>query len=556
MFSFFKSKNNKSSGGKKQTEQSGFFTDSADAVKDKAEQVADAASEKFDDVKETVQDGISDAKEFAEDKIEDAKDTAEDAKNSAEDKAEDAKDTAEDAKNKAEDKVEDVKDSAEDNLEDAQDSAEDIKDKAEDKEEGQSLTLRDIEDRMARLRGEFPPEADVVADAIANEKAQEELRKEKEDNQAEDLPEYSPFDDQGEDLAEVGQLSDVEVISDDVPEEDNGLDDYEPSTEERGDVDEIPGDDDFKFIDSDEAYDEEFDKGHVDKSEEDIADAVEEEVSSDHFAQAAQDHGYPADEDAVDDIAAELNDAEDNTAEDNTEVEDLESYFAPLDESGQDSTPVGIDPESDEDSHLELSEEDLGLEDTEDVDQGVILEPNDDVTDITEAEHLPDQETVVLDTEEKIKLDPLPFSSGLDVPVETIIFSDCADGDEFQSRINSTLDNREVFVFDFTDNKTGYDILPDSAEPQYVELPEGKVSPLDARRVFTAAFDHPGSVVVVVGPEVLAKKIEDKFDRGSQGYLLIVDKVVELINQAGDHEVEVVTIGAESSDLIRDITTT
>ena len=139
------------------------------------------------------------------------------------------------------------------------------------------------------------------------------------------------------------------------------------------------------------------------------------------------------------------------------------------------------------------------------------------------------------------------------INVTPIVFEDCEDNDTFTKEISLALDNREVYVFDFTENKSGHAILPSTVKEQFVELPEGDISPLDARTVLNEAYKHPGCAVVVVGPEVITGEISKKFDKGSQGYNLIVDTVNNLLREASDNDVDVVTIGAKTNELLDDI---
>lgn len=293
---------------------------------------------------------------------------------------------------------------------------------------------------------------------------------------------------------------------DEHPEEtQDGSAEFEPSTEERGDANEVPDDEDFAFIDSEEAFDEEVEKGQD-----------PEDFSKDSVVEVAEDNGYSqVDED-------------DNS---NDVIDDLDSYFSPL-ENEDDSSSDEAEREDDVFDDLEK----------DDLDRG----PAEGEIDNPDAKSNEDN-TVLVNGETSSQ------PQGAAINVTPIVFEDCEDNDTFTKEISLALDNREVYVFDFTENKSGHAILPSTVKEQFVELPEGDISPLDARTVLNEAYKHPGCAVVVVGPEVITGEISKKFDKGSQGYNLIVDTVNNLLREASDNDVDVVTIGAKTNDLLDDI---
>lgn len=293
---------------------------------------------------------------------------------------------------------------------------------------------------------------------------------------------------------------------DEQPEEtQDGSAEFEPSTEERGDANEVPDDEDFAFIDSEEAFDEEVEKGQD-----------PEDFSKDSVVEVAEDNGYSQvdEDDNSDDV-----------------IDDLDSYFSPLENEDDSSSD---EAEREDDVFGDLEKDDLDRGPAEGEINNPDAESNEDNTALVNGETSSQPQ-------------------GVAINVTPIVFEDCEDNDTFTKEISLALDNREVYVFDFTENKSGHAILPSTVKEQFVELPEGDISPLDARTVLNEAYKHPGCAVVVVGPEVITGEISKKFDKGSQGYNLIVDTVNNLLREASDNDVDVVTIGAKTNDLLDDI---
>lgn len=101
-----------------------------------------------------------------------------------------------------------------------------------------------------------------------------------------------------------------------------------------------------------------------------------------------------------------------------------------------------------------------------------------------------------------------------------------ADGkDNKRAALSVYTENKDVYVVDMTKDKTAYDILPQSAQPQFIYLPEGEEhSYLDTRTIVAEASQTPGSVIVIDGAGHLATRVsEDVFPRGSQGYNIVID---------------------------------
>lgn len=284
-------------------------------------------------------------------------------------------------------------------------------------------------------------------------------------------------------------------------DEQSGSAESEPSTEERGDANEVPEDEDFAFIDSEEAFDEEVEKGQ--DSEGSHEDSSAEEGNS----------------------LSQKNENEEDNSDD--VIDDLDSYFAPLEGEEKDLS----DKEGEEPSPV--------------LDRG----PAEKEVDNPDAEFNGEDDSNITPVENERSSVP----QGSVVNITPIVFEDCENNDAFVEEISFALDNREAYVFDFTENKSGHAILPSTIKEQFVELPEGELSPLDARTILNEAYKHPGCAVVVVGPEVITGEISKKFDRGSQGYNLIVDTVDNLLREASENDVEVITIGAKTNDLLDDI---
>ena len=571
MFSFFKPKNKGAYEDNNRTNDApsnGFV----DAVGEKASDIAEAASETLSDARENIEEGAE--------KVQNALFTS----------------LKRDDDNDSEERGTSVSD--------------EIQKRSHEIKEGASETADALEDgaarSLARLRGDFAPEADVVADAKADEAAREAANQgqnfdSNEDEDQEDIETdvdlegadikteeeaYVAGDNdesEGSDLEDV-DLSDLdggteeaddaegvdeeenavqgqddfpvlrdgevqviqnpfahenlddeafifgeqdvigEVIDEEEQPENHGVAEFEPSTEERGDADAVPNDEDLEFINSDDAYDDTVDGGRNFESEE----VSDEDAIDAAFIKAEQDNGYVAviidgivdDEEETGSINNSVTNKIDNNIEKEDETQDrndVESYLSPLDEENKvtdleknyEEDPIVIE-ESAEEEFIDGLDDAFG--DTEDVTIGEVT-----------------------------------------VDVTPIVFADCENNEEFTARIRETLDNREVFVFDFTENKSGYSALPDTVKPQSVDLPEGDVSPLDARTVLNAAYDHPGSAIVIVGPEVIAEEMVGKFEPGTQAYAIIVETIVKILQEAAQNDIEVVTIGAETNILIDDV---
>ena len=592
MFSFFKSK--KSS--KNSTNDNRTFSYSAesigDSIKDKAEDIAGAASDKFNEAKDAIADNVEDIKDSSqEDNTQDKEDANEtkveksdstdrgiledneDISNSMDrlrgdfspekDAYEEAQkspykeddsfskdiSSSEDDERTADTSSKDEDFLNEDNSEEDKDldektpevnDSEDVKEDTESLEEDNAEEDNDAEKVIVdepgledlELKGEG-----VIAEGSENHDFRGFLEdNDEEDNTVEEddndyvaplppgaspvsLPAGSnvplpPEEENAQDDANADEHDVTEedfdfLVSDkedEQPEEtQDGSAEFEPSTEERGDANEVPDDEDFAFIDSEEAFDEEVEKGQD-----------PEDFSKDSVVEVAEDNGYSQvdEDDNSDDV-----------------IDDLDSYFSPLENEDASSS----DEEEREDNVFDDLEKD-------DLDRG----PAEGEIDNPDAESNEDNTALV-------NGDTSSQPQGVAINVTPIVFEDCEDNDTFTKEISLALDNREVYVFDFTENKSGHAILPSTVKEQFVELPEGDISPLDARTILNEAYKHPGCAVVVVGPEVITSEISKKFDKGSQGYNLIVDTVNNLLREASDNDVDVVTIGAKTNDLLDDI---
>lgn len=580
MFSFFKSKKS-SKNSTNDNRTSSYSAESiGDSIKDKAEDIAGAASDKFNEAKDAIADNVEDIKDSsqennAQDK-EDANETkAEESDSTAKDILEDNEDISnsmdrlrgdfspekdayeeaqkspckEDDERTADTSSKDEDFLNEDNSEEDKDldektpevnDSEDVKEDAESPEEDNAEENNDEEKVIVDEPGledlELKGEGILVEGSekhdfrgFLGDNAEEDNDEEEDDNDyvaplppgaspvslpdASNVPlppeEENTQDDVNADEHDVTEEDFDFLVSDKEDEQPEGTQDgsaeFEPSTEERGDANEVPDDEDFAFIDSEEAFDEEVEKGQD-----------PEDFSKDSVVEVAEDNGYSqVDED-------------DNS---NDVIDDLDSYFSPL-ENEDDSSSDEAEREDDVFGDLEKDDLDRGPAEGE-IDN-------------------PDAES----NEDNIALVNGETSSqpqGVAINVTPIVFEDCEDNDTFTKEISLVLDNREVYVFDFTENKSGHAILPSTVKEQFVELPEGDISPLDARTILNEAYKHPGCAVVVVGPEVITDEISKKFDKGSQGYNLIVDTVNNLLREASDNDVDVVTIGAKTNDLLDDI---
>ena len=606
MFSFFKSKKS-SKNSTNDNRTSSYSAESiGDSIKDKAEDIADAASDKFNEAKDAIADNVEDIKDDStsqEDNAQDKEDTNETKVEESDSTAKDISEENEDISNsidrlrgdfspekdayeeaqkspyKEDDKKtvntssEDEDSLNEDNSEedknldektpevnDSEDVKEDTESLEEDNAKENTLeennakenTLEENNDEENTLE-ENNDEEKVIIDEPGLEdlelEGEEKLEgSEKhdfrgflEDNGAEDntVEEddngYAAPLPPGASPASIPAVSNVPLppeeeniqydvnsnkhdvteedfdflVSDkedeDPEEEQDGSAEFEPSTEERGDANEVPDDEDFAFIDSEEAFDEEVEKGQD-----------PENFSKDSVVEVAEDNGYSQvdEDDNSDDV-----------------IDDLDSYFSPL-ENEDDSSSDETEREDDVFGDLEKDDLDRGPAEGE----------------IDNPDAVPNEDNTALVNDENSSQ-----PQGAAINVTPIVFEDCEDNDTFTKEISLALDNREVYVFDFTENKSGHTILPSTVKEKFVELPEGDISPLDARTILNEAYKHPGCAVVVVGPEVITSEISKKFDKGSQGYNLIVDTVDTLLREASDNDVDVVTIGAKTNDLLDDI---
>lgn len=585
MFSFFKSKKS-SKNSTNDNRTSSYSAESiGDSIKDKAEDIAGAASDKFNEAKDAIADNVEDIKDSsqennAQDK-EDANETKveksdstdkdilednEDISNSMDrlrgdfSPEKDAYEEAQKSPYKEDDEnIVETPSENEDSLDEDKDLDEktpEVNDSEDAKEDTESLEEDNAEENT--LEEDNAEENNDAEKVIVDEPGLEDLElkgegilaesSEKhdfrgflEDNDAEDNtveeddndyvaplpPGASPVSlPAGSNVPlppeEENAQDDVNADEHDVTEEDfdflvsdkedeqpeetqDGSAEFEPSTEERGDANEVPDDEDFAFIDSEEAFDEEVEKGQD-----------PEDFSKDSVVEVAEDNGYSQvdEDDNSDDV-----------------IDDLDSYFSPLENEDASSS----DEEEREDNVFDDLEKD-------DLDRG----PAEGEIDNPDAESNEDN-TALVNGETSSQ------PQGVAINVTPIVFEDCEDNDTFTKEISLALDNREVYVFDFTENKSGHAILPSTVKEQFVELPEGDISPLDARTILNEAYKHPGCAVVVVGPEVITSEISKKFDKGSQGYNLIVDTVNNLLREASDNDVDVVTIGAKTNDLLDDI---
>ena len=600
MFSFFKSKKSSKNSTNDNLTSSYSAESIGDAIKDKAEDISGAASDKFNEAKDAIADNVEDIKDSsqennAQDK-EDANETkAEESDSTAKDILEDNEDISnsmdrlrgdfspekdayeeaqkspykEDDERTADTSSKDEDFLNEDNSEEDKDldektpevnDSEDVKEDTESPEEdnAEENTLEEDNAEENTLEEDNAEENNDAEKVIVDEPGLEDLELEGEgmlvegsekhdfrgfleDNDAEDntVEEYdndyvAPLPPGASPVSlpagsnvplppeEENTQDDVNADEHDVTEEDfdflvsdkedehpeetqDGSAEFEPSTEERGDANEVPEDEDFAFIDSEEAFDEEVEKGQD-----------PEDFSKDSVVEVAEDNGYSqVDED-------------DNS---NDVIDDLDSYFSPLE---NENDPSSGEAEREDDVFDDLEKDDLDRGPAE----GEIDNPD------------------AVSNEDNIALVNGETSSqpqGAAINVTPIVFEDCEDNDTFTKEISLVLDNREVYVFDFTENKSGHAILPSTVKEQFVELPEGDISPLDARTILNEAYKHPGCAVVVVGPEVITSEISKKFDKGSQGYNLIIDTVNNLLREASDNDDDVVTIGAKTNDLLDDI---
>lgn len=592
MFSFFKSKKS-SKNSTNDNRTSSYSAESiGDSIKDKAEDIAGAASDKFNEAKDAIADNVEEIKDDSssqEDNAQDKEDTnetkVEKSDSTAKDILEDNEDISnsmdrlrgdfspekdayeeaqkspykEDDERTADTSSEDEDSLNEDSSEEDKDLDEktpEVNDSEDVKEDTESLEEDNAEENT--LEEDNAEENNDAEKVIVDEPGLEDLElkgegvlvegsekhdfrgfledDDEEDNTAEEdgndyvaplppgaspvslpagsnvpLPpeEENTQDDVNADEHDVTEEDFDFLVSDKEDEQPEGTQDgsaeFEPSTEERGDANEVPDDEDFAFIDSEEAFDEEVEKGQD-----------PEDFSKDSVVEVAEDNGYSQvdEDDNSDDV-----------------IDDLDSYFSPLENEDASSS----DEEEREDNVFDDLEKD-------DLDRG----PAEGEIDNPDAKSNEDN-TVLVNGETSSQ------PQGAAINVTPIVFEDCEDNDTFTKEISLVLDNREVYVFDFTENKSGHAILPSTVKEQFVELPEGDISPLDARTILNEAYKHPGCAVVVVGPEVITSEISKKFDKGSQGYNLIVDTVNNLLREASDNDVDVVTIGAKTNDLLDDI---
>lgn len=594
MFSFFKSKKS-SKNSTNDNRTSSYSAESiGDSIKDKAEDIADAASDKFNEAKDAIADNVEDIKDDStsqEDNAQDKEDTnetkVEESDSTDKDISEDnedisnsmdrlrgdfppEKDAYEEAQKspyKEENSFSKDGSSSEDDEKTVDTSSEDEdllnKDNSEEDKDLDEKTpevndSEDVKEDTESLEEDNAEENNDAEKIIVDEPGLEDLElkgegvvlegSEKhyfrgflEDNDTEDntveeddsgyaaplppgaspvsLPAGSnvPLPPEEENVQDDVNADDHDVTEEDFdflvsdkedeqPEEtQDGSAEFEPSTEERGDANEVPDDEDFAFIDSEEAFDEEVEKGQD-----------PEDFSKDSVVEVAEDNGYSqVDED-------------DNS---NDVIDDLDSYFSPLE---NEYDPSSSEAKREDDVFDDLEKDDLDRGPAE----GEIDNPNSESN---------EDNTALVNDETSSQ------PQGAAINITPIVFEDCEDNDTFTKEISLALDNREVYVFDFTENKSGHTILPSTVKEKFVELPEGDISPLDARTILNEAYKYPGCAVVVVGPEVITSEISKKFDKGSQGYNLIVDTVDNLLREASDNDVDVVTIGAKTNDLLDDI---
>ena len=591
MFSFFKSKKS-SKNSTNDNRTSSYSAESiGDSIKDKAEDIAGAASDKFNEAKDAIADNVEEIKDDSssqEDNTRDKEDANETKVEKSDSTDKDILEDNEDISNSMDrlrgdfspekDAYEEAQKSPykendenivetpsenEDSLDEDKDLDEktpEVNDSEDVKEDTESLeedNAEDVKEDTESLEEDNAEENDDAEKVIVDEPGLEDLElkgegvlvegSEKHDFRGflEDNEEDNTVEEDGNDYVaplppgaspvslpagsnvplppeEENNQDDVNADEHDVTEEDfdflvsdkederpeetqDGSAEFEPSTEERGDANEVPDDEDFAFIDSEEAFDEEVEKGQD-----------PEDFSKDSVVEVAEDNGYSqVDED-------------DNS---NDVIDDLDSYFSPLENEDDSSSD---EAEREDDVFDDLEKDDLDRGPAEGEIDNPDAESNEDNTDLVSGETSSQPQ-------------------GVAINVTPIVFEDCEDNDTFTKEISLALDNREVYVFDFTENKSGHAILPSTVKEQFVELPEGDISPLDARTVLNEAYKHPGCAVVVVGPEVITGEISKKFDKGSQGYNLIVDTVNNLLREASDNDVDVVTIGAKTNELLDDI---
>ena len=576
MFSFFKSKKS-SKNSTNDNRTSSYSAESiGDSIKDKAEDIAGAASDKFNEAKDAIADNVEEIKDDSssqEDNTRDKEDANETKVEKSDSTDKDILEDNEDISNSMDrlrgdfspekDAYEEAQKSPykenDENIVETPSENEDSLDEDKDLDEKtpEVNDSEDVKEDTESLEEDNAEENDDAEKVIVDEPGLEDLElkgegvlvegSEKHDFRGflEDNEEDNTVEEDGNDYVaplppgaspvslpagsnvplppeEENNQDDVNADEHDVTEEDfdflvsdkederpeetqDGSAEFEPSTEERGDANEVPDDEDFAFIDSEEAFDEEVEKGQD-----------PEDFSKDSVVEVAEDNGYSqVDED-------------DNS---NDVIDDLDSYFSPLENEDDSSSD---EAEREDDVFDDLEKDDLDRGPAEGEIDNPDAESNEDNTDLVSGETSSQPQ-------------------GVAINVTPIVFEDCEDNDTFTKEISLALDNREVYVFDFTENKSGHAILPSTVKEQFVELPEGDISPLDARTVLNEAYKHPGCAVVVVGPEVITGEISKKFDKGSQGYNLIVDTVNNLLREASDNDVDVVTIGAKTNELLDDI---
>lgn len=501
MFSFFKSKNSDNN-TRNTSDNDGFFS----SAKDVAHDVSETVSEKAQDVAESVPDTVDDAQDSLKDAMSQLRGGF-------------------------------VPDSDSDEQHDGVE--EEVEDSDGEKDDISTDTTREGED--------VPTEDDAYEDTIEHPENTDSTVFVRDDSTVDDahhLPDEDTFivipDDDGEsnnhDEADEVTEEDFSFLeSEKEPSEytddsEHGIPDIEPSTENKVNVDDIPTSEDFSFMENDADFDPAEEQGN-DGDEDiisDLFDSLEDNGNSDPQDEAEREALDRLEQQA---IQQEEEEEELNRAQERFEAEEEAEYQAAL--LAENEAVLLSEDEAEERlfDNADNSDASYRMEST--------AEARDEI-DFLDGKASDNGEDAL----------SVSYNSPLVTP---IIFSDYSGNDEFTARINETLDDREVFVFDFTENKSGYNVLPQSARPQFVDLPDDEVSPLDARTVFSAAFEHPGSAVVIVGPEVLAGKLESRFERGTQYYSVIVDTAVKLLREADENDVEVVTIGANSSYIIDDI---
>lgn len=417
-----------------------------------------------------------------------------------------------------------------DTLEDSEDTPEELDEEEGTEGENVAPEEEDFSEEPEELERDDSEEEDVDSEELEGGSETEEV------SEPEDDVDKVPEDDTkyvfpGEDLVpnndsegepedgierEFDEAEELgEAFADNLDDEDGLLMDEEDS-EESKDAEEFFGDDedDEDCDDTDDTEDvEEFDGeelNHVYTSE----------------SSPEDDGGF------VDAFSAALADTEENEAPEDSEAEDSEAEA-----EGSDDT----EPEDSEDNTLEnnedtevVSAEEAPLEIVEPLENSEDVDPDDG-----------NQEALPLGI-------TVPRKADGDIsPIGSVVIAAGDSPEDKKSAVSAYLENSDVYVVDMSADRDGYDLLPDSADPQFIDLPEDEEhSYLDARMIVSEASTNPGSAIMIAGADLLATKAIDLFPRGTQGYGIIVDYCREIARNANANGVSVVlTVDNDHEDL-------